>query len=380
MNIRIPFNRAYLTGSEIGYVSDVLRNSSTAGDGVYSRKCESFIEELFSVKKALLTTSCTSALEMAVILCDLQPGDEVILPSFTFVSSANALVRQGARPRFVDIRPDTKNIDETLILSALTHKTKAIMPVHYAGVACDMDAINRIALEHNLRVIEDAAQGVNSSYKGAHLGSIGDLGAYSFHETKNYSCGEGGALLINDEKLIERAEVVREKGTDRSRFRRGEVDKYTWVDVGSSFLPSDILAAILYAQLEKLQSINEERRRIFDRYSARLLPLFTQGLLEPPVIPDACQTNYHMYYVLTGDTDERSQLQAHLLSKGILAVSHYVPLHSSPMGVSLGCNNDRLPVTEAVSERLLRLPMYCDLSDNEIDLISSEIEFFFANR
>lgn len=380
MTFRIPFNKAYIAGPELEYAAHVLKNLSTSGDGVYSKRCQSLLERTFHAKKVLLTTSCTSALEMAVMLCDLKPGDEVILPSFTFVSSANAFVRQGIQPRFVDIRPDTKNIDESLIEEAITDKTRAIMPVHYAGVACEMDSIKRIAKTYQLRIIEDAAQGANARYKGSYLGTIGDLGAYSFHETKNYSCGEGGALLINDERLIDRSEIIREKGTDRSRFSRGEVDKYTWIDVGSSFLPSDILAALLFAQLEALDEINTRRKAIYDYYLRELAPLADEGLIELPIIPSECETNFHMFYVLVKDLAERVGLLEHLKSKKILAVSHYVPLHNSPMGRALGCNGKSLPVTEDVSERLLRLPFYVDLTHSDLQLVRDEIFSFFGHH
>jgi len=335
------------------------------------------MQDVFSARKVLLTTSCTAALEMSVLLCDLEPGDEVILPSFTFVSTANALVLRGIMPRFVDIRRDTKNLDEELIEAAITEKTKAIIPVHYAGVSCDMDAIASIAGKHDLRVIEDAAQGVNAAYKDRFLGSLGDLGAYSFHETKNYSSGEGGALLINDAALVERAEIIREKGTDRSRFDRGQVDKYSWIDIGSSFLPSDILAACLYAQLEALDEINGLRKRVVDLYKERLQSLADEGLIELPFIPADCRTNNHMFYILAQDRDARSALIDHLKNNGVLAVFHYVPLHDSPMGRKLGCDQTELPVTQSVSERLLRLPLYCGLADADVEFVCDLIDEFF---
>ena len=374
---RIPFNKSFVTGRELDYVDDVLRNHSTSGDGVYSKKCQELMQRSFSANKVLLTTSCTSALEMAVLLCDLKPGDEVILPSFTFVSTANALVLHGITPCFVDIREDTKNLNEALIEGAISGSTKAIMPVHYAGVSCDMNAVRKIAKTHGLRVIEDAAQGVNASYNGDYLGTLGDLGCYSFHETKNYSSGEGGALLINDDALVERAEILREKGTDRSRFFRGDVDKYSWVDIGSSYLPSDVLAALLLAQLESLEEINEQRKRVVQRYSERLQSLADDGRIELPCIPDECQTNHHMFYILTENQDERMALAEHLKSAGILAVFHYVPLHDSLMGKKLGLDKKELPVTRSVSERLLRLPLYCDLSDADVDFVCDSIVEFY---
>ena len=377
MKYRIPFNKSFVTGRELGYVDDVLRNHTTGGDGVYSKKCQALMERSFSANKVLLTTSCTSALEMSVLLCDLKAGDEVILPSFTFVSSANALALHGITPCFVDIREDTKNLNESLIEEAISENTKAIMPVHYAGVSCDMNAIGEIANNYGLRVIEDAAQGVNASYKGAYLGTLGDLGCYSFHETKNYSSGEGGALLINDDALVERAEILREKGTDRSQFFRGQVEKYSWVDVGSSFLPSDVLAALLLAQLESLEEINEQRQRVVHAYSERLQSLADDGHIELPFIPDDCQTNNHMFYILVDDQSVRKALTEHLKSVGILAVFHYVPLHDSLMGRKLGLDAMDLPVTCSVSERLLRLPLYCDLSDSDVDFVcDSVVEFF----
>ena len=374
---KIPFNKSFVTGRELGYVDDVLRNHSTSGDGVYSKKCQELMQQVFSANKVLLTTSCTSALEMSVLLCDLKAGDEVILPSFTFVSTANALAINGVTPRFVDIRQDTKNLDEALIEGAINENTKAIMPVHYAGVSCDMNTIREIAGKHSLRVIEDAAQGVNSSYNGDYLGTLGDLGCFSFHETKNYSSGEGGALLINDDALVERAEILREKGTDRSRFFRGQVDKYSWVDIGSSYLPSDVLAALLLAQLESLDEINEQRQRVFERYKERLQCLSDEGHIELPFIPDDCQANNHMFYILVENQGVRTALMEHLKGEGILAVFHYVPLHDSTMGKKLGLDKNELPVTASVSERLLRLPMYCDLSDSDVDLVCDSIVEFY---
>jgi dTDP-4-amino-4,6-dideoxygalactose transaminase len=374
---RIPFNKSFVTGRELGYVDDVLRNHSTSGDGLYSKKCQELMQQAFSANKVLLTTSCTSAMEMSVLLCDLKAGDEVILPSFTFVSTANALAINGVTPRFVDIRQDTKNLNEALVEEAINENTKAIMPVHYAGVSCDMNTIREIAGKHGLRVIEDAAQGVNSSYNGDYLGTLGDLGCFSFHETKNYSSGEGGALLINDDALVERAEILREKGTDRSRFFRGQVDKYSWVDIGSSYLPSDVLAALLLAQLESLDEINEQRQRVFERYKERLQCLADEGHIELPFIPEDCQANNHMFYILVENQGVRTALTEHLKGEGILAVFHYVPLHDSTMGKKLGLDKNELPVTASVSERLLRLPMYCDLSDSDVDLVCDSIVEFY---
>lgn len=373
----IPFNKPFVTGRELEYIAAAVKNSRISGDGEFSKKCQTLMQDVFSAHKILLTTSCTSALEMGVLLCDLKPGDEVILPSFTFVSTANAFVIRGIVPRFVDIRPDTKNLDETLVEAAVCEKTRAIMPVHYAGVGCEMGTIMRLAKKYGLKVIEDAAQGVNATYNDKYLGTIGHLGAYSFHETKNYTSGEGGALVINSEEMVERAEILREKGTNRTEFSRGGVDKYTWVDIGSSYLPSDILAAFLYAQLEALDEINDMRKLAYQMYSDRLQPLAAEGLLELPVIPQACRTNYHMFYILVRDLDTRSALIAYLARKGILAVFHYVPLHDSPMGRKLGCGGTDLPVTQQISERLLRLPFYCDLKEAEINAICNEISAFY---
>ena len=374
--MRIPFNKAFMTGNELRYVEDVLRHSKTSGDGVYTDKCQRLMEQRFGAAKVLLTTSCSTALELAVLLADLSPGDEVILPSFTFVSTANALVLRGVVPRFVDIRPDTKNLDENFIAAAITPRTRAIMPVHYAGVGCDMRAIMDIAQAHSLMVIEDAAQGVNARFESDYLGTIAPLGAYSFHETKNYSAGECGAIVINDPALIERAEILREKGTNRSQFNRGQVDKYTWVDIGSSFLPSDLLAAVLYAQLEAMDAISAHRERIYEHYMRRMQPLAEDGRVSLPVIPDECQSNYHMFYLTTTVIEERTALISHLRQRDILAVFHYVPLHNAPMAQQLGLPQHELPVTQAVSERLVRLPMYCELTTADIDSVCDAVVEF----
>jgi len=372
----IPFNKPYMAGKELYYIAQSVLSGHTSGDGAFSKKCEKFFERAFLAKKTLLTTSCTSALEMAALLCDLKPGDEVIVPSFTFVSTVNAFVLRGVHPVFIDIRPDTKNIDEKLIEQAITNKTKAIVPVHYAGVSCEMDSINDIAKQNNLFVIEDAAQGVNAKYKNQYLGTLGDMGTYSFHETKNFICGEGGALVINNNKFIERAEILREKGTNRSQFFRGQVDKYTWVDIGSSYVPSDLLAAFLYGQLEQMDDINAKRKKIYHNYYNALKPLADKGLIELPVIPEHCESNFHMFYILLKDIQQRTELIAYLKSHSIHAVFHYVPLHSSPMGEKLGYKNGQLPVTESVSERLLRLPFYYELTENNIESISQKISEF----
>jgi len=336
------------------------------------------MKDAFGACEVLLTTSCTAALDLAAILTDVRDGDEIILPSFTFSSTANAFLLRGARPVFVDCRRDTLNIDENLIEAAITAKTRAIATVHYAGVGCEMDTITKIAQKHRLIVVEDAAQGVNAKYKGRYLGTIGDVGAYSFHETKNFICGEGGAIILNRPELVERAEIVREKGTNRSRFFRGEVDKYTWVDIGSSLLPSDILAAFLFAQLENMDVITKKRQEIYWRYEARLRPLAMQGLLMLPVIPPECESNYHMFYIVLNSLQERTGLIEHLKAQSILAVFHYVPLHSSPMGLTMGYRQGMLPVTETISERLLRLPMYYEMQETEVDLVVDEICKFFG--
>jgi dTDP-4-amino-4,6-dideoxygalactose transaminase len=336
------------------------------------------MEKKFQAKRILLTHSCTAALEMAAILCQLEPGDEVILPSFTFVSTANAFYLRGARLVFVDIRPDTLNIDETRIEEAITEHTKIIVPVHYAGVACEMDTIMEIAHKHSLYVVEDAAQGVNARYGEKFLGTIGDIGTYSFHETKNVICGEGGAIVINNERFIERAEIIREKGTNRSKFLRGEVDKYTWVDIGSSYLPSDILSAFLYAQLEKMEQINHRRRELFDYYYRALMPVANDGKLRLPQVSSKCQSNNHLFYIILEDENIRDALMDHLKSKGILAVFHYIPLHLSPVGRSMGHSDGQLPVTESMSGRLLRLPFYYDLKQEKQDEVINCIKEFLS--
>lgn len=375
----IPFNKPPCLGKEIEYITQAISNGKFSGDGPFTKKCSNWFESVLKCQKALLTTSCTHALEMAAILVDVKEGDEIIMPSYTFVSTANAFVLRGAKIVFVDIRPDTMNIDETKIESAITEKTKAIVPVHYAGVACEMDVIMDIASKHNLYVIEDAAQGVMSKYKGKHLGTIGHIGAYSFHETKNYSCGEGGAIIINDEKFIERAEVIREKGTNRSKFWRGEIDKYTWVDIGSSYLPSELNAAFLYAQLENAELINEDRLRSWNHYNELLKPLQEKGLIELPVVPDGCEHNAHMFFIKCRDVEERQSLVEYLKNEDIYSVFHYIPLHSSPAGKQFGrfFGEDRYTTVE--SERLLRLPMWYGLNIDDIDKICRSIIGFFIS-
>ena len=373
----IKFNQAPFVGTEEKYIAEVLASGRVCGDGQFTKKCSTWIEEKTGTRKALLTTSCSAALDMAAVLTEVGPGDEVILPSFTFVSTANAFVMRGASLVFVDIRPDTQNIDEQLIEQAITDKTKVIAPVHYAGVGCEMDTIMDIAKRHNLLVVEDAAQGVMSTYKGRGLGSIGDYGCYSFHETKNYSMGEGGALLIRDAEAVERAEVIREKGTDRSRFLRGQVDKYTWVDAGSSYLQSDINAAYLWAQLEQADAIYDDRMASWDLYYEMLSPLAEEGKIVLPVIPEECCHNAHMFYIKAADIGERDALIAYLKENGASAVFHYVPLHSAPAGSKFGrfCGEDRY--TTNTYERLLRLPMYYGLGRENVEKVCDLVTAFY---
>ncbi|HKU17736.1 MAG TPA: dTDP-4-amino-4,6-dideoxygalactose transaminase [Candidatus Saccharimonadales bacterium] len=364
--MNIPFNHPYLVGHELEYIAQAHANGHLSGDGMFTRRCHQWLEQRTGARKALLTHSCTAALEMAAILLDLKSGDEVIMPSFTFVSTANAFVLRGAVPVFVDIRPDTLNIDERLIEQAVTPRTRAICVVHYAGVACDMDAIMAIARRHGLKVVEDAAQGILSTYRGRFLGSIGDLAALSFHETKNVISGEGGALLINDPALQERAEIIREKGTNRSQFFRGQVDKYTWVDIGSSYLPSELIAAFLAAQLEHVDAITQRRLTIWDHYHNWAEPLERSGVLRRPIVPADCTHNAHMYYLLLRDLDTRTHFIDGMKAAGIGAVFHYIPLHSSPAGQRYGRAADTLPHTDAASDRLVRLPLWIGLEPHQV--------------
>lgn len=361
----INFNVPPFVGKEYDYIKEAIASHKICGDGIFSKKCHAWLEERFGSKKMLLTTSGSSALDMAALLCDIKPGDEVILPSFTFSSTANSFALYGAKLVFVDVRPDTMNIDETLIESAITEKTKVIVPVHYAGVACEMDTIMDIARRHNLFVVEDAAQGVMSSYKGRPLGTIGDVGCYSFHETKNYSMGEGGAVSVNNPDMIERAEILREKGTNRAKFFRGQVDKYNWVDIGDSFLPSELNAAYLYAQLEMADEINNDRLRSWNEYNKAFKPLEEKGLVTLPVIPDSCVHNAHMYYLKCRSLEERTEFISFLKERGVMAVFHYVPLHSAPAGLKFGRFHGEDKYTTADSDRLVRLPMYYGLSDED---------------
>ncbi len=374
--IFIPFNKPYMTGKELWYISQAHNKGYLAGDGYFTKQCHAWLEKTTGTKKALLTHSCTAALEMAAILADIQPGDEIIMPSYTFVSTANAFVLRGGVPVFVDIRPDTLNIDETKIESAITKKTKAIVPVHYAGVGCEMDAIMEIAKRYNLIVIEDAAQGLMATYKGRPLGTIGHLGAISFHETKNIISGEGGALLINDERFIERAEIIREKGTDRSKFFRGEVDKYTWVDIGSSYLPSDLIAAFLFAQMEEAEAITNRRLSIWQNYHCAFEKLEKDGKLRRPYIPAHCKHNAHMYYLLMQDLKTRNAFIDYMKSAGIQCIFHYVPLHSSPAGLRFGRIEGSMENTEKISDRLVRLPLWLGLEEKQGYVIEKVLAFF----
>ena len=358
----IPFNWPYATGNELVYIAEAQRNHHLSGDGPFTKRCHQWIEERTGCVKALLTHSCSSALDLAALLLDIESGDEIIMPSYTFASTANAFVLRGAVPVFVDIREDTLNLDERLIEAAITPRTRAIVPVHYAGVSCEMDSILAIAGRHDLRVVEDAAQGIMSAYKGRALGAIGDLGSFSFHETKNIIAGEGGSLLLNDPKFVLRAEIIREKGTNRSQFFRGEVDKYTWQDLGSSFLPGESTAAFLWAQLEQAQKITDERKASWQRYHEMLAPLEEQGLLRRPIVPVDCQHNGHLYYILVPEFD-RQMVLAEFKQHKIGAVSHYVPLHSSPGGIRFGRAHGALSLTTSLSQRIIRLPMWFGLND-----------------
>jgi dTDP-4-amino-4,6-dideoxygalactose transaminase len=370
----IPFNQPYMTGKEMLYIAEANFNHMLAGDGKFTKRCHDWLETNSTSKKALLTHSCTAALEMAAILADIQQGDEVIMPSYTFVSTANAFVLRGGVPVYVDIRKDTLNIDESLIEAAITPKTKAIVPVHYAGVGCEMDTIMEIAQRHGLLVIEDAAQGVMAKYKGRSLGAIGHMGAYSFHETKNVISGEGGALLVNDERFADRAEIIREKGTNRSQFFRGQVDKYTWQDIGSSFLPGELIAAFLYAQFEEADAITQKRLSAWQVYHKLLEPLERAGLVRRPIIPDECEQNAHMYYVLLSDGIKRDHVLKHLRSANVNAVFHYVPLHSSPAGMKFGRVDGDMKNTDYLSEHLIRLPLWVGITEGQQKTVTEELQ------
>jgi len=374
----IKFNVPPCVGREEEYIKEAIReNRKLCGDGPFTKKCNEWFEQKFKSKKTLLTTSCTHALEMAAILCDIKEGDEVIAPSYTFVSTVNAFVLRGAKIVFVDIRPDTMNINENLIEDAITEKTKVIIPVHYAGVACEMGKIMDIAKKYNLYVVEDAAQGVMAKYKGQALGTIGDFGCYSFHETKNYSMGEGGAIVIRNERFTDRAEIIREKGTDRSKFFRGQIDKYSWVDMGSSFLPSELNVAYLYAQLEQAEEINTNRLNLWNLYYEGLKELETNGLIELPFIPEGCEHNAHMFYIKCKDLEERGKLIQYLKEKGISSTFHYVPLHSAKAGLKFGRFHGEDRYTTIESERLLRLPLYYGLKVTEVEYVVKTIKEYF---
>ncbi len=380
MNKRITFNVPPYTGKEKEYVIRAIDNHKICGDGEFTKKCSEWFENHTSSPKVLLTTSCTHATEMAALLADIKPGDEVIMPSYTFVSTADAFVLRGAQIVFIDIRPDTMNMDEQLIEDAITNKTKAIVPVHYAGIACEMDKIMEIANKYHLFVIEDAAQGVMGTYKGKALGAIGDYGCYSFHETKNFSMGEGGALLIRNKDMIEQAEIIREKGTNRSKFFRGQIDKYTWVEAGSSYLPSEMNAAYLYAELEMADAINKDRLNSWNGYYTKLQCLAKEGHIELPFVPEACRHNGHMFYIKARDIQERTELIKHLEKDGIKAVFHYIPLHSAPAGKKYGRFHGRDIYTTKESERLLRLPMYYGLTEQDQDYICNSLKTFYKKK
>jgi len=373
---RIPFNRSSLVGRELEHIAEAMRIGQIAGDQEYTRRCHRLLEETLGVPRVLLTTSCTHALETAALLLDLQPGDEVVVPSFTFVSTANAFVLRGARPVFADVRPDTLNLDERRLEELVGPRTRAVVPVHYAGVACEMEAILAVTRPRGIEVIEDNAHGLFGKYRGRWLGTFGALATQSFHETKNVTCGEGGALLINDARLVARAEIVREKGTDRSRFFRGEVDRYGWVDVGSSYLMSDVLAAFLYGQLCEWRTIQERRRALWERYDRGLAGWAAEHGVRTPIVPEGCEQAYHMYYLLLPSLAARTRLIAHLKAHGILAVFHYQPLHLSPMGRKLGGEPGACPVAEDVAERLVRLPLFVSLSDAEQDEVIDSVRRF----
>jgi dTDP-4-amino-4,6-dideoxygalactose transaminase len=373
----IPFNQPFVVGKEFEYIQKTIENMDLSGDGAITKKCHALLEEILGVPKVLLTTSCTHALEMSALLLNIQPGDEVICPSFTFVSTVNAFIFSGTNPIFIDIRPDTLNMDESKLEQLITSKTKAIVPVHYAGVGCEMDTILEIAEHYNIAVVEDNAHGLFAKYKGKYLGTFGSLATQSFHETKNFTCGEGGALVINDPYYIERAEIIREKGTNRSKFFRGQVDKYTWVDIGSSYLPSGILAAFLYAQLEERELIQNKRKQIWKYYYQHLQDWALEHNIRLPIVPDYCDQAYHMFYILLPSLEERQALIAHLKAQGINSVFHYLPLHLSKMGQKFGGKEGDCPVTEQVSERLLRLPFYNGLTQADQEKIVESIRNFY---
>jgi dTDP-4-amino-4,6-dideoxygalactose transaminase len=374
--MKVDFNHPITVGNELEYVRQAIENAHISGDGPFTKKCHAQLEEQLGVPRALLTTSCTHALEMAAILLDIQPGDEVIFPDFTFVSTVNAFVLRGAMPVFLDIRPDTLNLDESSLEAAITPRTKAVVPVHYAGVGCEMDIIMEIASRRNIHVVEDNAHGLFGRYKGKYLGTFGSLATQSFHETKNFTSGEGGALLINDPRLVERAEIIREKGTNRSRFFRGQVDKYTWMDIGSSYLPSDLLAAFLFAQLEQREKIQSHRKQVWEMYHAGLKDWALAHDVQLPYVPGHCEQPYHMFYILMPDLDRRQKMITFLYERGIISVFHYLPLHLSEMGTKFGGRQGDCPVTERVSDQLVRLPFHNALSSSDVELVIETIREF----
>jgi dTDP-4-amino-4,6-dideoxygalactose transaminase len=377
--MRVPFNKPHVTGRELEYIQQAVQNHHLSGNGPFTRQCQAWIEDRVGCPRALLTHSCTAALEMAALLTEVGPGDEVIMPSFTFVSTANAFALRGARPVFVDVRPDTLNLDESKVEAAITDRTRAIVPVHYAGVACEMDTLCAVAARHTLFIVEDAAQGVMATYKGRPLGSIGHAAALSFHETKNVTAGEGGALIVNAPEWTERAEVLWEKGTNRTQFARGEVDKYSWIDLGSSYLPSEISAAFLWAQFEHATAITEKRLALWRRYHEVLAPFEEDGLLRRPIVPDDCAHNAHMYYVLVAEPSQRARLLSTLDEHGINAVSHYVPLHTAPAGRRFGRVSGSLEVTERVAAQLVRLPLWFDMTEGNISAVIDAIAAWAAS-
>jgi dTDP-4-amino-4,6-dideoxygalactose transaminase len=376
LELRVDFNRPITVGNEFEYMRQALENVHISGDGPFTKKCHELLEQELGVPKVLLTTSCTHALEMAAILLDIQPGDEVIIPDFTFVSTVNAFVLRGATPRFIDVRPDTLNLDESKLEALITPRTKAILPVHYAGIGCEMDIIMEIADSHNIAVVEDNAHGLFGKYKGKYLGTFGSMASQSFHETKNFTSGEGGALLINESGLVERAEIIREKGTNRSRFFRGQVDKYTWVDIGSSYLPSDMLAAFLYAQFEQREKIQLHRKQVWEIYAAGLKDWAAAYDVQLPQVPDHCEQAYHMFYMLLPTLELRQKMISYLRERGIYSVFHYLPLHLSDMGQRFGGREGDCPVTELVSDQLIRLPFHNALTSNEQEIVIESIREF----
>ncbi|HEY4662912.1 MAG TPA: dTDP-4-amino-4,6-dideoxygalactose transaminase [Candidatus Humimicrobiaceae bacterium] len=376
--IKIPFNKPYIIGKELYYIAQAVLSGRISGDGTFSNKCAKLIQDRYKIKKVLLTTSCSTALDMSAILCNIKSGDEIILPSYTFVSTANSFYTRGTKLRFVDIRRDTLNIDENEIEEVITPRTRAIVVVHYAGIGCEMNKIMDIAKRNNLLVVEDSAHGLESTYNGKYLGTIGDIGCYSFHETKNITCGEGGAILINNEEFSERAEIIREKGTNRSKFFRGEIDKYTWIDIGSSYLPSEILSAFLYAQLENIEMITRKRLDLWNYYYNNLDDLEKKGFIKRPFIPDNCSHNGHLFYILLENKKVRDLLLKYFKNKGILAIFHYLPLHLSPIGKKIGYRTGQLPITEELSSCLIRLPMFYGLSRIEQDMVLDNLISFFT--